>query len=128
MPLTQQLLTQTSPTRFTNGFQQIAGLLVSTPRAIYAYGQSLKPAPNSIVQSGAFFGMCTNHQINAILTRAIVRFDNAPTLGAGSPAPGTGFTYALPVVNQRGFYVLVTNTMPPMRTTVESYQVLSPDQ
>jgi hypothetical protein len=110
--------------------QQIMGLLrVGTPRyAIYAYGQSLKPAANSIVQSGQFFGMCTNYQITGeVLTRSIVRFDNMPV--PGYPAPGQSYGYALPLQNATTpEFIWVTNTMPPMHTVVESYQVLSPDQ
>ena len=61
--------------------QQILSLLrVGTPRyVIYAYGQSLKPAEHSIVQtSGPFFGICTNYQITGeVVTRTVVRFENS---------------------------------------------------
>jgi hypothetical protein len=63
--------------------QQIMSLLRlgQTRFVIYSYGQTLRPAPNSIVtSSGQFFGLCTNYQITAeVATRAVVRVDNAPT-------------------------------------------------
>ena len=108
--------------------QQIASLLrTGTPRyEIYAYGQALKPADKSIVQSGASFGMPTNYQITGeVLTRTVVRFDNMPV--PGHPAPGTTTVYALPVQGQNA-YVMVTNVVPPVRAVVESFTVLGPDQ
>ncbi len=68
--------------------QQVMGLLTvnGTPQApqryvVYCYGQTLKPAPNSIVASGStFFGLVTNYQVTAeIGSRVIIRVDNAPT-------------------------------------------------
>jgi hypothetical protein len=45
---------------------------------VYSYGQSLKPADRSIVQSGPFFGMCTNYQITGeMVTRSVVRIDGS---------------------------------------------------
>ncbi|MEW6303613.1 MAG: hypothetical protein AB1705_09095 [Verrucomicrobiota bacterium] len=62
--------------------QQILSLLTveDHPRVvIYAYGQSLRPADRSIVVSGPYRGLCTNYQITGeVLTRAAVRFENAP--------------------------------------------------
>ena len=56
--------------------QQAMSLLqLGKPRfVIYAYGQSLQPAPNSIVTaSGPFFGLCTNYTITAEqVTRTVV--------------------------------------------------------
>jgi hypothetical protein len=71
--------------------QQIMSLLTlsHTPRfVIYAYGQTLHPAPNSIVTaSGSFFNMCTNYQVTAeTATRAVVRVDGFNTTN-GVPAP-----------------------------------------
>ena len=69
--------------------QQILSLLrVGTPRyVIFAYGQSLKPADHSIVQSGPFFGMCTNYQITGeMATRTVIRFDNFPPQAGGTHA------------------------------------------
>jgi len=63
--------------------QQVMGLLqVGEPRfVVYAYGQTLRPAPASIVtSSGPFTGMCTNYQITAeMATRAVLRIEDAPT-------------------------------------------------
>jgi len=61
--------------------QQVLSLLkVGEPRfVIYSYGQSLKPADRSIVQSGPFIGMSTNYQITGeTATRTVVRIDGAP--------------------------------------------------
>ena len=63
--------------------QQIMSLLRlgDQPRfVIYAYGQSLKPADHSIVQSAGYVGMCTNYQITGeTAIRAVVRIEGAPT-------------------------------------------------
>ncbi len=70
--------------------QQVLSLLkVGDPRyVIFAWGQSLKPAPGSIVQSGPFFGMPTNYVITGeIATRTVVRIDHRPTFG--TPVTGT---------------------------------------
>jgi hypothetical protein len=65
--------------------QQIMSLLRldEGPRfVIYSFGQTLKPAPRSIITSGSFFGMCTNYQITAeTATRAVVRIEGAPVPG-----------------------------------------------
>jgi hypothetical protein len=59
--------------------QEILGMLKCdhTPRfVIYAYGQTLKPANNSIVPSGTYAGLCTNYQISAeAASRAVIRLD-----------------------------------------------------
>jgi len=63
--------------------QQTMSLLraADSPRyVIYCYGQTLKPAQNSILTSGGsgVFGMSTNYQVvSETATRAIVRFDSA---------------------------------------------------
>jgi len=65
--------------------QQILSLLrTDEPRVvIYAFGQSLKPAPNSIVtRPGVFYGLCTNYVVvGEFATRTVVRFDGAPRAG-----------------------------------------------
>jgi hypothetical protein len=76
--------------------QQILGLLKCdhTPRfVIYAFGQTLKPAPNSIytgnlLGGGSFAGLCTNYQIVAeAATRTVVRFDGVqPGVGDAPPS------------------------------------------
>jgi hypothetical protein len=86
-------LTEKSPYLFPNSIptdevaeripQQIMGLLSlsHTPRfVIYAYGQTLHPADQSIyTESGAFFGLCTNYQVTAeTATRAVVRVEGGP--------------------------------------------------
>ena len=70
--------------------EQIMSLLrLGSPRyVIFAYGQSLKPADHSIVQSGSFFGMCTNYQITGeVGTRTVLRIDNPPILGRAATSP-----------------------------------------
>ena len=97
--------------------QQIMSLLrVGEPRfVVYAYGQTLHPADNSIYLGGnllnglqPFNGLCTNYQVTAeTAARAVVRVE-------GSPDP----------VNR-------TNANPklryPPRLVVESYNVLGPE-
>ncbi len=64
--------------------QQIMGLLrVGSPRyVVFAYGQSLKPAQNSVVYSGANFGLCTNYQITGeYSSRTVFRVENQPVPG-----------------------------------------------
>jgi len=47
---------------------------------IYCYGQTLKPAPNGLVSSGQYFGMCTNYQVTAeSASRAVIEVQNTPT-------------------------------------------------
>lgn len=63
--------------------QQIMGLvnLSHSPRfVIYAYGQTLHPAPSSIYfGNSAFSGLCTNYQVTAeTAVRAVVRVDGTP--------------------------------------------------
>jgi hypothetical protein len=60
--------------------EQVMSLLhvSDSPRfVIYSFGQSLKPAPNSIYTgSGPFFGMVTNYQVTAeTAARAVVLFN-----------------------------------------------------
>jgi hypothetical protein len=67
--------------------QQIMGLLTvsGTPQnppryVIYCYGQTLKPAPNGLVSSGTYFGMCTNYQVTAeSASRVVIEVQNTPT-------------------------------------------------
>jgi hypothetical protein len=66
--------------------QQILSLLkVGDPRyVIYAYGQSLRPADNSILTSGPFVGMCTNYQVTGeFVTRSVFQIEGT----AGKPQP-----------------------------------------
>jgi hypothetical protein len=69
--------------------QQVMSLLqVGEPRfVVYSYGQTLRPAPASIITSGTFQGLCTNYQVTAeAATRAVVRIEGAPT-GTTSTSP-----------------------------------------
>jgi len=62
--------------------QQVMSLLqIGEPRfVVYSYGQTLRPAPASIVTGGPFQGMCTNYQVTAeVATRAVVRVEGGPT-------------------------------------------------
>ena len=56
-----------------------------TPRfVVYAYGQSLAPAPNNsrVLSPGPFFRMVTNYSIQSeVAVKALVRIDGGP----GSP-------------------------------------------
>ena len=71
--------------------QQALGLLRagSTPRyVIYCYGQTLRPAANSLVTTGGNdFGLCTNYQITAeSAARAVIRVERHVT------ATGTNYS------------------------------------
>lgn len=61
--------------------QQVMSLVrLDEPRfVIYAYGQALRPAENSIVTAtGPFFNLCTNYQITAeVAARAVVRVEGS---------------------------------------------------
>jgi hypothetical protein len=63
--------------------QQMMGMVrgSTTPRyVLYCYGQTLKPAPNGVVASSSFFGLCTNYQVTAESTvRAVIRVDKQIT-------------------------------------------------
>jgi hypothetical protein len=57
-------------------------LRADEPRvAIYAYGQSLKPAPNSFyLRPGDFYGMVTNYVVTGeFATKTLLRVDGPPT-------------------------------------------------
>ena len=59
--------------------QQIMSLLSldHAPRfAVYAYGQALRPAPQSLIGSGPLAGVCTNYQVVAeTATRTVFRVE-----------------------------------------------------
>ncbi len=62
--------------------QQILSLLdLEPPRyVVYAYGQTLRPAPNSVFTVGPLAGLCTNYQVTAeAAVRAVFRVEGAPT-------------------------------------------------
>ena len=119
--------------------QQIMSLLrVGSPRyVIYAYGQSLKPALNSIVTGGPFYGTCTNYQITGeVVTRTVVRFESPSLTNAISPSDTNSWFYAPlnpthnPVMPQmlrdaNGFPIAPPN--PPIRAVIENYNELPPE-
>ena len=86
--------------------QQIMSLLrKGEPRfVVYAYGQSLMPAPESIVGSG----LCTNYQITAeVAARAVVRVEGSPDpKDNNNPDPKRKY---------------------PPRLVIESYNLLGPE-
>ena len=61
--------------------QQIMSLLTLSHQPeflIYAYGQTLHPAPGSLVNSGPYTGLCTNYQVTAETdTRTLVRLEGS---------------------------------------------------
>ncbi len=66
--------------------QQIMGLLTHShsPRiVVYAYGQTLKPAPRSLfLFAGEYQGMVTNYQVTGeTATRTVLRIDGLPESG-----------------------------------------------
>jgi hypothetical protein len=61
--------------------QQILGLLKrDEPRfVVYAFGQSLKPAPRSLTTDPDFYHMCTNYQVTGeVITKATFRVEGRP--------------------------------------------------
>ena len=97
--------------------QQVMSLLrcSSSPRyVIYSYGQTLKPAPNSIYTgSGPFFQMVTNYQvISETATRAVVRFNSTLTNVVSTDTSGA-FTVTNQVINNNA--------------VIEGFNVLPPD-
>jgi len=101
--------------------QQTMSLLrVSTsPRyVIYAYGQSLKPAPNGVYEGGGpLFGMITNYQVvSEFATRAVVRFDSYRTNVVNNALDGN--LNLVPMVT-----TMVTNN----RAVIENFNILPPD-
>jgi hypothetical protein len=97
--------------------QQTMSLLrcPTSPRyVIYCYGQTLKPAPDSIVSSGSYFGMVTNYQVvSEIATRAVVRFNSALTnVVAGTNTLG-GPWFSVPVVTNNNAVIENFNILPP---------------
>lgn len=63
--------------------QQVLGLLRQPEPhfVVYAFGQSLKPAPGSLVTApGPYFGLCQNYQITGEqIIKSVVRFDGPAT-------------------------------------------------
>jgi hypothetical protein len=60
---------------------------------VYCYGQTLKPAPNSLVPSGSFFGLCTNYQVVAeSAVRAVVQLHPVVVLNPNGGGFMTNYT------------------------------------
>lgn len=118
--------------------QQIMSLLrVGQPRyVIYAYGQSLKPAQNSVVSGGQFYGTVTNYQITGEMeTRTVVRFEPVTP-----PNPKDLYTPLNPTQNPLMPQLFPNNIQPlapsfqaifpprpQVRAVIESYSVLPPE-
>ena len=67
----------------------------TAPRyVVYCYGQTLKPAPNSLVTaSGNSFGLCTNYQVVAeSAVRAIVQLHPVVVRNPNAPGFMTNYT------------------------------------
>ena len=46
---------------------------------VYAFGQSLKPAPRSLTTDPDFYHMCTNYQITGeVITKTTFRVEGSP--------------------------------------------------
>jgi hypothetical protein len=91
--------------------QQMLSLVqLGTPRfVVYSYGQALQPAPDSIIPSGQYAGLCTNYAITAeVALRAVVKV-------VGSPDP-TRTSTNLPVEKRY-----------PPRVVIESFNYLGPE-
>jgi hypothetical protein len=123
------LLNWKDPIQQTNGIsdemyewlpQQVMSLLrvSDSPRyVIYSYGQTLKPAPNSVYTGGGpFFGMVTNYQVVAeAATRAVVRFNgtrmnNLVLTNADLPS---FYWIAVPSITNNNAVVEEFNVLPP---------------
>ncbi len=100
--------------------QQAMSLLraSASPRyVIYSYGQTLKPAPNSVYTgSGPFFGMATNYQVVAeAATRAVVRFNGTRTnnvILANLEGPGPSYWITVPSVTNNKVVIERFNVLP----------------
>lgn len=91
--------------------QQMMSLVqLGSPRfVVYSYGQALQPAPDSIIPSGTYAGLCTNYAITAeVALRAVVKI-------VGSPDPARTNSF-LPVEKRY-----------PPRAVVESFNYLGPE-
>jgi hypothetical protein len=100
--------------------QQTMSLLRASdsPRyVIYSYGQTLKPAPDSVYTTGGpFFGMITNYQIvSEIATRAVVRFNSTVTNVVTYATDGLTYTnwFSTPVVTNNNAVIESFNILPP---------------
>ena len=91
--------------------QKIASLLkAGEPRfVVYVFGQSLKPAPQSVIPGGPFRGLCVNYEVTGeMAAKAVMRVDLVP-VPPPNPVPAGGY---LPVRPQ---------------AVIESFNLLPPD-
>ncbi|MGV3771502.1 MAG: hypothetical protein ACO1QB_01280 [Verrucomicrobiales bacterium] len=82
--------------------QQIMSLLqLDEPRfVVYSFGQSLRPAPRSLVTSAQYYGLCTNYQVTGeVITKTTFRVEGD-----------------------------VSDPSNPLRAVVENYKVLPPPE
>jgi hypothetical protein len=73
--------------------RQVLSLIRSDePRfVIYAFGQALQPAPDSLIKNAAseYYNLCTNYQITAeMATKTVIRFENTARKIGSAVAPG----------------------------------------
>ena len=114
--------------------QQIMSLLrVGSPRyVIYAYGQSLKPADNSLQIGGPYYGTCTNYQITGeMVTRTVIGFEPSKPLPQISTNPAVTYNNLIfnvlnPTQNPLMPGQSPTN-QPPPRAVIQNYNVLPPE-
>jgi hypothetical protein len=97
--------------------QQAMSLLrvSGSPRyVIYSYGQTLKPAPNSVYTGGGpFFGMVTNYQVVAeAATRAVVRFNGTRVNNVTNDVVNNSLVIA-PSITNNNAVVEEFNVLPP---------------
>jgi hypothetical protein len=81
--------------------EKIASLVKpGEPRfVVYVFGQSLKPAPQSVIPGGPFRGLCVNYEVTGeMAAKAVMRVDSTPQPGA-----------------------------PRLRAVIESFNLLPPD-
>jgi hypothetical protein len=76
---------------------------------VYVFGQSLKPAPQSVIGGGALRGLCVNYEVaGEMAAKAVIRVDLVP-VPPPNPVPAEGY---LPVRPQ---------------AVIESFNLLPPD-
>jgi hypothetical protein len=92
--------------------QQVLSLLrKDEPRfVVYAFGQSLKPAPRSLTSDPNFYHMCTNYQImGEVITKTTFRVEGEP-------------------FDPRNENTRLRSLSNPLRPVVEKYEILPPPE
>ena len=114
--------------------QQIMSLLrVGSPRyVIYAYGQSLKPADNSLQIGGPYFGTCTNYQITGEMeTRTVITIEPSKPYPLISTNPAVNFNNLMfRVLNPTQNPMMPGQppaTQPQPRAVIQNFNVLPPE-